>query len=377
MKILHIITALSYLGGAEKLIFHISKNQNINNDVTVLTFECKDGFINELSKHNIKVLYFNLKIYNSVFFFLKLILMIKNEKYDVVHTHLPKAAYIGRLAAIVANNKNIINTVHRIDNWLDKDTISNRILLYIDKKLNNYKYSKVISVSKDVEQYLIKCEPELDKNKLYVLHNTIDMEDMKKRLAEPGFLKKDLGFKNNDFLITNIGWLDKRKGQIYLIKAIHFLIKEKNIKNIKCLIIGGFGDNKDEIINYITVNNLEDNIKLLGPKNNPFVYMKQSDLHVISSLSEGHPITAFEIYASGIPLLASNGDGISEIIKNKETGILVEKSNYKALANEILKYYKKTYDISFFIENGFKYLNNFKIDDYIKKLEKIYTQEIL
>jgi glycosyltransferase involved in cell wall biosynthesis len=376
MKILHIITALSYKGGAEKLIFHISKNQNKNNDVTVITFECKDSFINELTENNIKAQLFNLKFYNIIFYFIKLVLMIRKEKYNIVHTHLPKAAYIGRLSAIIAGNKNIVNTVHRIDNWLDKNTLSNKLLLFIDKKLNNYKFSKVISVSKDVEKYLIKCEPEIDKDKLFILHNTIDMDDMKKRLQEPGFTKEEIGFDKNDFLISNIGWLDKRKGQIYLIKAIHFLKSNYKIDNIKCIIIGDYGDNKDEIKKYISDNKLEDFIKLLGPKNNPFKYMKQSNLHVISSLSEGHPITAFEIYAAGLPLLAANGDGMSEIVKDKETGILVEKANHIALAKEILKFYNGKYDVNLFKENGYRYLDSFKIEDYLKKLSEIYKGKV-
>ncbi len=148
--------------------------------------------------------------------------------------------------------------------------------------------------------------------------------------------------KHVGFNIMCIRRLVEKNGVIYLVKAMKYLKNERNIK----LHIYGDGPARDEITNYIQKNSLQ-NVIMHGAISNsllPDIY-KQCDLVVVPSitvngLQEATSISAIEAMSCGIPVIASDIGGLSQMIDNEKNGILVPEQNSKMLSEAIMKLYE-------------------------------------
>ena len=138
----------------------------------------------------------------------------------------------------------------------------------------------------------------------------------------------------DDFVITNLGRLYANKGLGYLIDAV------KELKQKMFLVVfGDSGPEKALLKSQITNHKLQNNIFLVGDISDASQYLKAFDAMALSSIKEGFPYALLEAGMAGVPVIATNVGGIGEIIKNDETGILIESKNNKALADSILKVY--------------------------------------
>ena len=126
-------------------------------------------------------------------------------------------------------------------------------------------------------------------------------------------LRKNIGIKENDFVLVQIGELNKNKNQIVVINAIKELIKTNS--NIHLLLVGkGKLENfyKQKIEKYGLVNN----IHMLGYRKDVNKLLKICDCGIALSKREGLGLNVIEEIYSGIPVIASNNRGHKEIIKN-------------------------------------------------------------
>ena len=118
-----------------------------------------------------------------------------------------------------------------------------------------------------------------------------------------------------------------------LLKAINLLKDKVNIK----LIIVGEGENKKKLENYININNLKKNIKILNFIQNPYPLIKSSDIFILSSRFEGLPNVLLEAAVLKKYIISTNcPTGPSEIIKNKAFGVLFKIGDFYSLSK---KYY--------------------------------------
>ena len=112
--------------------------------------------------------------------------------------------------------------------------------------------------------------------------------------------------------------------------------------------IVGSGRCEDELKSYCTANRL-DNVVFTGMQDNPYKYLSQADVFVLSSYREGFAIVIPEAMACGLPVLSTKCTGPTEILNDGEYGILVENSDdgvYKGMKElldnrESLPYYKR------------------------------------
>ncbi|MFW6009601.1 MAG: glycosyltransferase [archaeon] len=144
-------------------------------------------------------------------------------------------------------------------------------------------------------------------------------------------------YADNNFLITAMGRYTDQKGFDNLIKAVKNVI-EKGYE-IK-LIIMGKGENKQQLNALIKKLNLKDKVELIGFKSNPYKYISESDLFVLSSNYEGFPNSLLEAMACEVPVISTDcPTGPSEIIDNNKNGILVPVGDVNKLTEEIIHIY--------------------------------------
>ena len=202
--------------------------------------------------------------------------------------------------------------------------------LGMDKKIDNKYFSKldyVFTVSEECLKVLKMVFPQYDR-KFRLMHNIVSEKTIKKLALEE---ISDIDFNNKNINIISVGRLNYQKGFELAIEACSIL-KEKGY-NIKWNIVGE-GEERSNLENLINKFELEENFNLLGIRENPYPYIKKSDIYVQPSRFEGKSIAIDEAKILNKPIVVTNFSTAKDQIINNKNGIITE-MNSKSLANEI------------------------------------------
>ena len=224
-----------------------------------------------------------------------------------------------------------------------------------------------IVVISDIVKKSLKEDFEITEN-IYEIPNSVDMEKIKKLSKE----KIELPEKA---LFTTLGRLDNNKNQILLLKAAKLVKRYRDDFEIYLL---GDGEDRKKLENYIVENKLEDNIKILGFKENPYPYIKNSVATILTSLSEGFSLALAESAILDTPIISTDVGIAKELIQKYDCGTLID-YNEQELADALLKHIEQNNRTEeqkhFYIGNEFDVQTELEktiqvIDDTIEKAEK-------
>ena len=210
--------------------------------------------------------------------------------------------------------------------------------------------SFIIAISEFNRNFLIKHIGTEIKEKIKVVHCGIDLNTYKSRDEAPPHAK---------FQLKSIGSLEDYKGMSYLIKACALLVKQKI--PLDCEIIGR-GKNRHQLEALIQKHHLEKTVFLVGAKTQKEVAeaLSEADCYVQPSIitktgkMEGIPVSIMEALGSGLPVVASDISGISELIRAHETGYLVPEKNPEALADTLVSIFQNLQEARVLAKNGRK-----------------------
>lgn len=352
MKILIVIPDL-VLGGVttvvKNLVAEIDKSK-----YKVLIITLKFTEIQELDGCEVKCLNVTNRL-SYLLSIIKLSSMIRNFQPEVIHSHTIYPHLIIRFAKIL----NLHNIAHVCS---EHNTISSRDTHFIWNIFKfTDKYSDVITfVSKySADSYLKKRL--VSSNKVKLLYNGIDCESFKNNK----FIKE-----GNFFYFAYIGRLSKEKNLFNLLKAIKLVAKK--INNFKLYIVGD-GDERGGLEKFVRDNNLMNNVEFLGHKNNIKPIIKEIDLLILSSDTEGLPMVILEGMAMQCNIVSTKCGGVPEIFTDIPK-FLAEINNPEDLADKILENVNLSKEerekIGILYEK--QIFDKFSIGKYMSELEKIY-----
>ncbi|MBX7045685.1 MAG: glycosyltransferase [Ignavibacteria bacterium] len=323
--VVHIISNLS-IGGAQLLLLDILKNLK-KFPVSIIVITIDSGFyIKKFRDAGIKVIDIKTKGLINPFIYFKLKKELKKISPQIVHTHLLKADFYGRLAAKSANVPAIFTTCHNDSTvHTQKKPEKKNIFDFIDNWVIDFTKSNIVAISNKVRDYLVKRKPDIKQKSLKVIFNGIDIkkEEYILNKEEIKYFKESLGFSTQDKIISVIGRLEKQKGHLEFLKAVSSKIKQKNLK----ILFVGEGIQRSNIEGFIEKSNLQENVELIGFKENSERYFEISDLIAVPSLWEGFGLVACEGMIKGKIVLASNVGGLPEIIEDGINGYLYDLNN--------------------------------------------------
>jgi len=195
--------------------------------------------------------------------------------------------------------------------------------LWFKKTLGYFvtKYAtEIISATKDMAK---KLAQDYGKEDVAIIENGVDFSEFKNAKA------RELPYRKPRVIF--VGRIDENKGVEYLIKA--FLHVRKNKKSASLLIVGDGPLKKRLENNYGSM----DDVHFLGriPHEEIPEYLAACDLFVLPSIIEGQGLVLMEALASGLPVIASDLRGISELIIDGENGMLTKAGDENELAEKM------------------------------------------
>lgn len=209
--------------------------------------------------------------------------------------------------------------------WINTDIIK----AGYDTKFNRTfyeKFSGLVGVSKHVHDELKRLFPEI---RVHLIRDIVDLKEIESWSREP----LEFEFDPKALNIVSVGRLAVAKNYGMALNAITIIKGE--VPNVKLFIIGE-GPERIHLEALITENNLENQVTLLGYKENPYPFIKACDIYLQTSSFEGLGRTIIEAAALNKPIVTTNFPTAYQILDDKETGLIVE-MNPKAIANGILK----------------------------------------
>lgn len=311
MKILEYIPQLG-IGGAERFCLDLSNELAKDNEVIL----CVSHSIPELS-HYLKELSSRVRIicfYKSKGIDLRLpfrvLRLIKQEKPDIVHTHLMSLVYTA-LSAIVYRKVKYFHTIHNAA----LQESDGRIGSLVRRFLFGYKFVIPIAISKQSA----KSFKEFYGFSAITIYNGRDLPDNVEPSSEVVHLFSKIRTSPDTKVIVQLAHVGYQKRQIVMANAISRL--NKNGINIVVLMIGTI-DEKAMADQIKKLNNT--NIIMLGPKSNPLDYLKLADGFGLSSEYEGLPISLIEALGMGAVPICTPVGGIVDIVKDGVNGFLAD-----------------------------------------------------
>lgn len=202
-----------------------------------------------------------------------------------------------------------------------------------EKKLNKYDY--IVTIAKEMELQLKGFYPKLPKEKIKMIYNPFDFDKIVKKANDfNGLSDASKKLIEKDYICTVTRIDENQKDIETLILAYEKLSREKKI-NEKLYIIGD-GQSKEYLVDLVNNRGLENKILFLGQKSNPFIWMKNARIFILSSKFEGLPTVLVEAMAVNTYVIASNcKTGPSEILNYGDCGDLFEIGDVDNLAHLI------------------------------------------
>lgn len=368
MKVLHIINNLGS-GGAEKLLEDLiplmNKMENVEADILLLTDE-KNVFYDSVINKGVKVdvvKYRNMYDIRNIFEIKKYIV---DGGYDIVHSHIFPTQYWVALSRVFLRNKKVkfVTTEHSTHNRRREKFY----FRYIDKLIYS-QYDSIISITEKTRDNLIDwIDPKHKKiDKHVVIENGVDIAKIKAALP---YKKNELinGITENTKLICMVGRFSEAKDQPTLIRAV-----SKLSRDIHLILVGEgplMADNKklaEEL-------EISDRVHFLGFRQDIPRILKTIDIVVLSSHWEGFGLAAVEGMAAGKPVIASDVEGLRDVVKDKELRFRLR--SVEDLSNKIINmlfsyeaYYRK-------VNYSNKRCLDFNVDKKGKELVNLYLKLI-
>ena len=312
MRILHVITSLR-TGGAEKLMVDMLPRMKAKgHDVDLCVFDgIHTPFYEELERRGVNVIPLRHSVY-SPFNIGKLIPLM--QRYDIVHSHNTACQYFVSIASMFVKCR-IFTTEHNT---------SNRRRSAWWRMLDRWmyeRYEKIVCISELTKKNLIQHIGGAYEQKCVVIHNGIDLSTFK-------FVS--FSCVSNEKTIMMVSAFRGQKDQKTLIKAM----KELPSNYVLNLVGGGEERLIADCKQLVQELHLDDRVKFMGVRTDVPNLLAHANVIALSSHYEGLSLSSLEGMASGKPFVASDVEGLRDIVGGY--GVLFPHGDAQTLANEIL-----------------------------------------
>lgn len=252
----------------------------------------------------------------------------KREGVRVLHAHQYTPFFQAMLSRGFLGSRPVLFTEHGRhfpDVPSRKRSIVNRLMLRRNDRL--------VGVGSAVRQALIDNEG-LPSNRVEVVYNGVDLKELATAAPDArSRIRDEFGFSEDDFVAVQVARLHELKDHQTALRAIEQAVRTQ--PNVRLLIVGE-GDQRAAIEASIRERKLEQQVVLSGNRADIADLLAAADAFLMSSISEGIPLTIIEAMAAGLPVVSTAVGGIPEMIQDGQNGFLTDSGDHVGLADALV-----------------------------------------
>jgi glycosyltransferase involved in cell wall biosynthesis len=249
--------------------------------------------------------------------------LLRRERVDVIHAHQYTPFFYAVLARQLYRRAPIMFTEHGRhfpDYPRRKRMLFNRLMLR--------KRDRVVGVGKAVADALIANEG-MPAPRVEVVYNGIDTDAFAAACADCAGLRRELDLREADFVIIQVARLDYLKDHAAAVRTMHRLAS--STPRARLLLVGE-GPERGKIEALVRELGLEGHVRFLGLRQDVARLLPAADVFLLTSISEGIPLTVIEAMAAGLPVVSTRVGGLAEVVEEGATGLLAPAGDDAALA---------------------------------------------
>lgn len=318
--------SMSSILAAKKLgfDFHIAANWNKSTPEQMKVDQEKYGIT--LHHINFKRNPFNLANYEA---YKQLLILMKNEKFDVVHCNTPIGGIMGRICSKQAGINSVIYMAHGFHFYRGAPLVNNTLFRWVELLLAHLT-DVLITINKDDYEVGKKFKLRNNGKVYYVPGVGLDTSKFKS-LNVDRFKKRDeIGISQDAIMLLSVGELNSNKNHEVVIRAIAGIDKP----NIHYC-IAGEGPLHKYLCDIAESLNIRNRIHLLGFRNDVGELYKAADIFLFPTIREGLGLSALEAMSSGLPIITSNVRGIIDYSVDGVTGFTCHPKDVGAFSEAI------------------------------------------
>lgn len=322
LHVLHLIDGLA-VGGAEVLLRETAAGLLRRGYQVTVGYSTPGPLVADLEKLGLKPVQLSRMARIDPTLLVGMVKLIRSEQPHVVHTHLFKSDFHGRLAARLAGAPVVVSTLHNADIWARRWPLG---MLY--GATGRYFADKVIACSDEVREYHLK-HTGLPAEKTLTIENGVDLAPFQGREQDGLRIRSEFGFAHDAPVFGIIGRFKPQKDHATFLQAAAQVLRQ--VPSARFLVVGD-GPLRPELEEQARSLGLFPALVFAGLRSDIPAIMAAFDVLVFSSRWEGLPVTLLEGMAASRAVVATAVDGIRGVAVPEQTALLVPPGNPDALA---------------------------------------------
>ena len=358
-NVLHLLHSLD-VGGAERLVLslchQLKKNKRFSPIVCGLTNN--RGLQNEFERLNIPLISLGKADGFDTSIPLKIRKIIKEKNISIIHSHNVGAWIYGVFTQIISPVK-LVHTEH-------SNVFEHEKFRFVFERFLAVFTSKIIADSQMVADYMV-TKQHIAQKKIITIWNGVDIDLFQNTIQHNG---PPEAWAKNKLVLGCVARLVPVKDHNTLLSAFKLIIS--SFPETHLLLVGD-GPERERIEEKADQLNISQNVTISGFTDDVRPYLALTDIFVLSSLSEGIPISLLEAMASGLPVVATSVGGTPEVIENGITGYLVPPNSPLEFSKKVKLLLKDNNKRKLMGENAFnRVCDHFSLQEMTRLYQNVY-----
>jgi glycosyltransferase involved in cell wall biosynthesis len=319
LTILHTESSTGWAGQEMRIIMEAREMKKLGHNI-VLAVQPESGIIPAIEKDGFKKETLTMKKELILYSIFRLVRIIAQYDVDIVNTHSSWDSWVASLAGRLSRSKPVILRTRHLSTPVSTGFMSRIVYQYLPHLVittGDSIRNALINKNRYPEDKIISIPTGVDLNAYYPREMNYDM-------------RAELGIARDAKVITTVAALRSWKGHDYLLEAAKIMIEKRN--DI-IFLIAGDGPRRNHLNEKASSLGIQDYVRFLGFRSDVPEVLSTTDVFVLPSYAnEGVPQAILQAMAMEKPVVASAAGSIPEIVRDKETGVLVETRNPLTLA---------------------------------------------
>ncbi|MGB9696169.1 MAG: glycosyltransferase [Ignavibacteria bacterium] len=365
VKVLELIDT-GFIGGGQIHILLLSKYISKNHFEISIASTPNGPFKTQVEQQGLKFFDVCLRRIFSIKAFQRLESIISSEKIEIVHSHGTVAGMYAKVLKKRNPHIKLLHSVHGYHYLYSPNPLKRKFVKLLERALVSYPDIYILLTDYEISLGLINKV--IINNRTFKIPCGIELDEYSRVNRDP-IIARNLGVKDNSFIIGNISRFDIQKNQRLLIEVFPEIIK--NIPEAQLLLVGE-GKLKVQCEQLATKMGISDRVIFAGARTDIKKIFPLINIFVFPSKWEGLSLTLMESMAAERCILASNIPSNRELIEENQNGLLFDLNNKVDLINKIIELYKKPKLRESFASNAKQSVKKFDVKQMATQIEKLY-----